>query len=66
MFQLIQIRDNPNNQFKTLQSASDLFRISQNHRITIAEKAVFLFYRMAVNAADMPHARKRADEHQQG
>lgn len=65
-FQLIQIRDNPNNQFETLQSASDLFRFSQNHRIAIAEKAVFLFHRMTVNASDMLHARKRADKHQQG
>ena len=65
-FQLIRSRDNPNNQFKTLQSASNLFRFPQNHRIAIAEKAVFLFHRMTVNAADMLHARKRADEHQQG
>gem|GEM_PF-2993117 len=65
-FQLIQIRDNPNTPFETLQSVSDLFRFSQNHRIAIAEKAVFLFHGMAVNAADMFHARKRADKHQQG
>ena len=38
----------------------------QQHGIAIAEKTVFLFHRMTVNAADMLHARKRADEHQQG
>lgn len=48
-----------------LQSASDLFRSPQNHRIAIAEKAVFLFDGVPVNFADALAAGKGGHQHQQ-